>query len=153
MKYIQIDIHVKREGIEPVVSALLEVGITDTVVEDPADIEDLLNKKNDYDWDYIDEGVLELQSEEPKVTVFLDDGEDGRTKLEAILVAIEALKIEAEAGIFGEGVDLGPLTVETSIEDDSQWKDNWKATAGQKLSLRLPCPLAGGRINRNSLWC
>lgn len=126
MKYIQIDIHVKREGIEPVVSALLEVGITDTVVEDPADIEDLLNKKNDYDWDYIDEGVLELQSEEPKVTVFLDDGEDGRTKLEAILVAIEALKIEAEAGIFGEGVDLGPLTVETSIEDDSQWRDNWK---------------------------
>ena len=40
MKYIQVDINVKREGIEPAVSALLGVGITDTVVEDPADIED-----------------------------------------------------------------------------------------------------------------
>ena len=46
MKYIQVDINVKREGIEPAVSALLGVGITDTVVEDPADIEDLLDKKN-----------------------------------------------------------------------------------------------------------
>ena len=126
MKYIQVDVHVKRAGIEPVVSALLEVGITDTVVEDPADIEDLLHKKNEYDWDYIDKNVLELQKEEPKVTVFLDDGEEGKARLESILVAIEALKIKAEAGIFGEGVDLGPLTVETSIEDDSQWKDNWK---------------------------
>ena len=126
MKYIQVDVHVKRVGIEPVVSALLEVGITDTVVEDPADIEDLLHKKNEYDWDYIDKNVLELQKEEPKVTVFLDDGEEGKARLESILVAIEALKIKAEAGIFGEGVDLGPLTVETSIEDDSQWKDNWK---------------------------
>ena len=44
MKYIQVDIHVKRAGIEPVISALLEVGITDTVVEDPADIEELLHK-------------------------------------------------------------------------------------------------------------
>lgn len=126
MKYIQVDIHVKRAGIEPVVSALLEVGITDTVVEDPADIEELLHKKNDYDWDYIDKNVLELQEEEPKVTAFLDEGEDGRRQLESVLVAVEALKIQAEAGIFGEGIDLGPLTVETSIEDDSQWRDNWK---------------------------
>ncbi|MCI8610117.1 MAG: 50S ribosomal protein L11 methyltransferase [Firmicutes bacterium] len=126
MKYIQIDIHAKREGIEPVISALLEVGITDTVVEDPADIADLLEKKNEYDWDYIDESVLKLQEETPKVTVFLEDDEEGRKKMETLMVAIEALKIKAEAGIFGEGVDLGPLDVEVSVEDDSQWKDNWK---------------------------
>lgn len=126
MKYIQVDINVKRKGIEPAVSALLGVGITDTVVEDPADIEDLLDKKNEYDWDYVDESVLQLQEEAPKVTVFLEDDEEGRNKLQSIKVAVEALRIEAEAGIFGEGVDLGPLTVEVSIEDDSQWKDNWK---------------------------
>ena len=101
MKYIQIDIHAKREGIEPVISALLEVGITDTVVEDPADIADLLEKKNEYDWDYIDESVLKLQEETPKVTVFLEDDEEGRKKMETLMVAIEALKIKAEAGIFG----------------------------------------------------
>ena len=126
MKYIQVDIHVKREGIEPVASALLGIGITDTVVEDPADIDDLLEKENDYEWDYIDEEVLKLQEEEPKVTVFLEDDEDGREKLRSIHVAVEALKIEAEGGFFGENVDLGPLTVESSVEDDSLWKDNWK---------------------------
>ena len=88
MKYIQVDIHVKREGIEPVVCALLRIGITDTVVEDPADIDDLLEKENDYEWDYIDEEVLKLQEEEPKVTVFLEDNEDGREKLRSIQVAV-----------------------------------------------------------------
>lgn len=102
MKYIQADINVNRAGIEPVVSALLAVGITDTVVEDPADIADLLNKKNEYDWDYIDQSVLELENEKPKVTVFLEDDEAGRALLEKLQVAVEALKIQAESGIFGE---------------------------------------------------
>ena len=69
MKYIQIDIKTSRAGIEPLLAALMEVGITDTVVEDPADIDDLLNKKNEYDWDYVDESVLELRNRQPKVTV------------------------------------------------------------------------------------
>ena len=40
MKYIQIDIKTSRAGIEPLLASLLEVGITDAVVEDPADIDD-----------------------------------------------------------------------------------------------------------------
>lgn len=126
MKYIQADIHVNREGIEPVVTALLEIGITDTVIEDPADIADLLEKKNDYDWDYIDESVLELENEEPKVTVFVEESDEGRAKLEEIKAAVAELKSRQEAGEFGEGADLGKLTVTASVEDDSRWKDNWK---------------------------
>lgn len=126
MKYIQADIHVNRTGIEPVVTALLEIGITDTVIEDPADIADLLEKKNDYDWDYIDESVLELETEEPKVTVFVEESDQGRTKLEEIKAAVAELKRQQEVGEFGEGADLGKLTVTESVEDDSCWKDNWK---------------------------
>ena len=40
MKYIQIDISGSRHAIEPICAALLEIGITDTVVEDPPDIAD-----------------------------------------------------------------------------------------------------------------
>lgn len=126
MKYIQADIHVNREGIEPVVTALLEIGITDTVIEDPADIADLLEKKNDYDWDYIDESVLELENEEPKVTVFVEESDEGRAKLEEIKTAVAGIKRRQEAGEFGEGADFGKLTVTASVEDDSRWKDNWK---------------------------
>lgn len=126
MNYIQIDIHVKREGIEPALTALLEAGITDTVVEDPADIADLLDKENDYEWDYIDDSVLELQNQEPKVTVYLEDDENGRELMEAAKAAIETLRQQAAEGIFGEDVDLGPLTMDITVEDDSEWKDNWK---------------------------
>ncbi len=126
MKYIQADIHVNREGIEPVLTALLNVDITDTVVEDPADIADLLDKDQDWEWDYVDDSVIEMQNAEPKVTVYMEDDEEGRRKLAALQGAVEELKHDAEAGVYGEGVDLGPLTVDVYVEDDSEWKDNWK---------------------------
>ena len=47
MKYIDVKIETGIGGLEPLISALMDLGITDTVVEDPRDIEDLLNKKND----------------------------------------------------------------------------------------------------------
>ena len=126
MQYIQIDIIVNREGIEPVVSALMEVGITDVVIEDPADIDDLLNKENDYEWDYIDDSVLELKNQEPKVTVYLEDDEEGRRRAENVRQAVDGMKSMVAAGIFGQEVDLGPLSVEIKTDDDSQWKDKWK---------------------------
>ena len=126
MKYIQADIHVNREGIEPVLTALMNVDIMDTVVEDPADIADLLDKDQEWEWDYVDDSVIEMQNAEPKVTVYMEDDEEGRRKLAALQGAIEELKVDAAAGAYGEDVDLGPLTVDVYVEDDSEWKDNWK---------------------------
>ena len=126
MKYIQADIHVNREGIEPVLTALMNVDIVDTVVEDPADIADLLDKDQDWEWDYVDDSVIEMQNAEPKVTVYMEDDEEGRRKLAALQGAVEELKKEAAAGAYGKNVDLGPLTVDVYVEDDSEWKDNWK---------------------------
>ena len=44
MKYLQIDIEIRKKEIEPVLGLLLVNGITDTVIEDPADLDRLLNK-------------------------------------------------------------------------------------------------------------
>ena len=126
MKYIEIDITCNRQAIEPIVTALIEIGITDSVVEDPADVADLLQKKNSYDWDYVDESVLDLENEIPKVTVYVDDDEAGKAKFAEIKAAIASLKARAEAGEFGEGMDLGDIEIATSEHDDSEWKDNWK---------------------------
>lgn len=126
MKYIQIDIKTSRAGIEPLLAALLEVGITDAVVEDPADIDDLLDKKNDYDWDYVDESVLALRDKQPQVTVYMNDDDEGRAASENLKHAVDGLKSQAASGLFGEGADLGPLSVEMSVGDDSGWKDKWK---------------------------
>ena len=130
MKYTQVDIDVNRQGIEPVVTALMEIGITDTVIEDPADVADLLNKKNEYDWDYVDESVLDLENEKPKVTIYLYDSDDGVKKAEESLAevraAIKKLADEAGSGDFGADADFGSLALTVTVHDDSEWKDNWK---------------------------
>lgn len=126
MKYIQIDIKTSRAGIEPLLAALMEVGITDAVVEDPSDIDDLLDKKNDYDWDYVDESVLALRDKEPQVTVYMNDDDEGRAAAENLRHAVDGLKSQAASGLFGEEADLGPLSVEMTLCDDSGWKDKWK---------------------------
>ena len=126
MKYIQIDIKTSRAGIEPLLAALMEVGITDAVVEDPSDIDDLLDKKNDYDWDYVDESVLALRDKEPQVTVYMNDDDEGRAAAENLRHAVDGLKSQTASGLFGEEADLGTLSVEMTLCDDSGWKDKWK---------------------------
>ena len=115
MKYTQIDIDLTHEAIEPALSKLLEIGITDTVVQDPLDIDDLINKKNQYDWDYIDDSVLDMKNQSPKVTIYLEGVDEGLSKVAEIKQAMAQLKVE-----------LGSLEVTYQILDDADWKDNWK---------------------------
>ncbi len=126
MKYIEIDIETTSAGIEAVVSALLAIGITDTVVEDPRDIEDLMEKKQTYDWDYLDDEVIAKLQDAPKVTVYLEDTEENRGQISAVEAAMEALSKGVCRGDFGDAADFGSLHVTSSFDDDTQWKDKWK---------------------------
>lgn len=126
MKYVQIDIDLTHEAIEPVVSKLLELGISDTVISDPMDVDQLINKENDYDWDYIDDSVLEQKNEKPKVTIYFEGVDQGLAKVGPIVTAMEQLKVLEEEGEFGSDVCLGSLHVTHQILDDEDWKDNWK---------------------------
>ena len=110
MKYIQIDIEVKASEIEQVTGFLMMHDITDTVVEDPKDLDRLLNKEVDYEWDYISQEVLDRKDSMPKITFYLEYGEEERASKIA-----DAVKKEYEYAI-----------VKITIEDDSQWKDKWK---------------------------
>ncbi len=126
MKYIEINIDTNITGIEPVVSALANIGITETVVEDPRDVEDLLNKKEGYEWDYVDDSVVELRNEQPKIIIYLEDSEESRKTVENIKETVNCLRKSAENGEFGEGVDFGTLQIEVTLNDDTEWKDRWK---------------------------
>lgn len=126
MKYIEINIHTTTEGIEPVIAELFNLGITDTVVDDPRDIEALMEKEHDYDWDYLDDEIVALADEEPKVTVYLEFDETNLQRADAVKLAMEQLLQRAKDGAFGVKVDFGSLATEIKVEDDQQWKDNWK---------------------------
>ena len=81
MKYLELVIHTTKEGLEPVEACLMEMGFTDMVVNDPGDLQDLMNKKHDYDWDYIGDEVLKMADEEPTVTMYFDGEETGNGRI------------------------------------------------------------------------
>lgn len=124
MNYIETKIYTSEIGIEMVLNALSEIGIDNAVIEDPSDVEDLMDKKNSYDWDYVDASVMEQIHEEPTVIIYGEDTEEGENQVEQIKLAIEKLK-EQKDDIVAD-VDLGRLVVESIVASDEEWKDNWK---------------------------
>lgn len=102
----------KPEELEMVETILISNGIYDSVVNDPRDVRDLLEKKNSYDWDYVDESVLELENERPSVVLYIDDESEFKDSID---------------GIINEIQDKMPSTeIATNIVCDDDWKDKWK---------------------------
>jgi len=126
MKFIEVKVFTSNQGLEILAGAMMELGLTDFVIDDPTEIADLLKKKNAYDWDYIDESVLKMEGNEPSISIYLENNDDGINILENIKLQVKELEVKAAEGFFGSGISLGRLRVEDSIVDDEAWKDNWK---------------------------
>ncbi len=126
MKYIEITIETSAAGIEPAAAKLGAIGIDDIEVTDPRDIEDIMEHKESYEWDYINDEVVEQMKETPKIQVFCADDEEGREKTEAVRRAMQELADACGRGEYGPGVDFGSLFVTAEVKDDAEWKDKWK---------------------------
>ena len=131
MRYIQIKIHASRQGIEAAAPILFSYGVTGYSVDDPADFEGILDKKEEYEWDYVDQELLDehmgkLSGREPVLTAWLEDTEENRETVQSIKIDILKLKAEEQYHTFGEEADFGRLYVETETVDDEAWKDKWK---------------------------
>ena len=50
MKYIEFKVRASRQGIEQVTAMFMSKGIDSVSITDPADMEDILNKKNESDY-------------------------------------------------------------------------------------------------------
>ena len=126
MKYIELKVHASRQGVEAVTELLLRNGISSVSVEDPADLDDILEKKNEYGWDYIDDSVKDRPQREPVVKAYLEDSEEGQRQLQHLKEKIMNLKSLELEGHFGWDVDFGRLYAEAETVDDEDWKDRWK---------------------------
>ena len=126
MKYIEVKIETSESGIEAVVAKLLALGIENTEVSDPKDIEEIMDKKESYEWDYINDDVVKQMEHNPNVTVYLEDDEEATETINKIRQAMAELLESAGNGDFGRDVDLGSLEILTMEADDSDWKDKWK---------------------------
>lgn len=126
MKYIEFRIHASKQGIEQVTAMLMTKGIDQLVINDPADMEDILDKKNEYGWDYIEDGLKDNLEREPTVSAFFEDTPENRELVQQLKIAVMMLKSKEMEGIFGWDADLGRLYAEDIIVDDEAWKDKWK---------------------------
>ncbi len=117
MKYIEFVITARNtEELEMIEGILLSFGITDSVINDPRDVAQLLEKKNSYDWDYVDASVEALLDSKPSVTIYQD--------LDALSAAsAEKVLDELEKRIQ---IDFPECTFERKTVCDEEWKDKWK---------------------------
>ncbi|QAT42691.1 50S ribosomal protein L11 methyltransferase [Aminipila luticellarii] len=126
MNYIETKIYTSRTGIEHILNVLSEMGIEDAVIEDPSDIEELMDKKHSYDWDYVDARVMEQIHEEPAVILYMEDSPDGEKGVQSVKQAVAELKKRMDMGAFGQPLSFGRMEVETKRVRDEEWKDKWK---------------------------
>ena len=126
MKYIEFKVHASRQGIEELTAMFMEKGICEVSIQDPADMEDIMEKKNEYDWDYVDEGLVETLDSEPSVSVYFEDTPENRSRVQELKIAVMMLKSRELEGLYGWDVDFGRLYAEDIIVDDADWKDKWK---------------------------
>ena len=57
MKYYEIRIETSEAGIEILTGKLLAIGIENIAVQDPADVAEIMERKESYEWDYIEDAV------------------------------------------------------------------------------------------------
>ena len=126
MKYIELKVHASRQGIEAVTELFLKNGIAQVSIDDPGDLQDILNKEHEYDWDYIDDKVKARPDREPSLSAYFEDSEEGRAMVQHLKLEIMMLKGKEQYGEYGSDADFGRLYAEDIIVDDEDWKDKWK---------------------------
>ena len=126
MKYLELKVHASRQGIEMVTELFLKNGIDQVMIDDPADMEDILNKKHEYDWDYIDDSLKQRPDREPTISAYFEDSEEGRALVQHLKLEIMKLKGEEQYGEYGSEADFGRLYAEDILVNDEDWKDKWK---------------------------
>jgi len=104
VKYREITIHTKVEDLDELILQLEERGITGLIINDPRELPELMENKETYHWDYIDESVIRELSADPSITFYLEEG----TELASLLD--ESVLRDADV----------------KAVDDQDWLHRWK---------------------------
>lgn len=119
MKYLQVTINTSEYAIEELTGMLMSLGIDETVVDDPQTAIELLEKKNDYDWDYVSEDFVDKDAE-PTITFYLEEDENTEKTMVAIEASLEKLKAEDIED------KMGTLKITKDVIDDEDWMNSYK---------------------------
>lgn len=125
MKYLEITLHTIDSGLEVLTEFLQKRGIDGTWIESSAIMDEILEKKNPYDWDYIDDNLLNEREDESRIKFYLEDSISARTLLKEIKIDLMKLKSDELYAELGQEIQFGRLYLEENLVDDDSWKENW----------------------------
>ena len=127
MRYIEFKITVDREMLETAGAVLLEHGFDSMQIDDPSDVQDILDHKELYKYDYINEELSTDLTRKPTITLYFTDDEEGLRHLadtEALLAGMDGVCCEA-----------------SPAGDDSEWLYKWQehfkpAKVGERIVVK-----------------
>ena len=134
MNWVEIDVFTTTAGIDAVTGSLLGLGINGFVIKDPEDFREFLENK-DQNWDYIDDGLMELQHGETVITAYLPENAQGLDYIKGVKAELKALKSRDADGQFGR------LEYELKNVREEDWANNWKQyfkplCVGEKILIK-----------------
>ena len=153
IKWIKLDIFTTPAGIEPLCSALSDLGYDSVSITDSSDLEQLMEGKYGA-WDYIDPKLMKLNEAETSVTFYIPDDSDDSDDSNYTADSDESDDSDKHPGISNihemltqlKQSDInntyGSLELKTSSINDEKWDDSWKKDyspilIGEKLII---CP-------------
>lgn len=118
MKWLALHIDTTPAGLDPVSSLLEDLGIEGLVIEDEEDFRTFLENNRQY-WDYVDEELDRSMTGKCRITFYLEENEEGFTKVAAVRIALAELKAAHP--------EFAPLLMTIDGIEDADWENNWKA--------------------------
>ncbi|MCC0629951.1 MULTISPECIES: 50S ribosomal protein L11 methyltransferase [unclassified Clostridioides] len=116
--WIEVTIKTTTEAVEPITNILYEQGAGGAVIEDPKDF--LFQKKNELDWDYVEEEVFK-KNEEDDVLIKTYVSEEKN-----VMEFVEIIK-QKVLGLKDFGIDIGEGSVSLDQVNEADWANAWKA--------------------------
>lgn len=116
--WIEVTIKTTTEAVEPITNMLYEQGAGGAVIEDPKDF--LFQKKNELDWDYVEEEVFK-KNEEDDVLIKTYVSEEKN-----VMEFVEIIK-QKVLGLKDFGIDIGEGSVSLDQVNEADWANAWKA--------------------------
>ncbi len=118
MKWLALHIDTNPAGLEMVSDLLGDLGIEGLVIEDEEDFRAFLENNQQY-WDYVDEELDRSMEGKCRITFYVEENDDGFTKVAAVRIALAQLKKDHP--------EYAPLIMTMDGIEDADWENNWKA--------------------------
>ncbi|QJA08003.1 50S ribosomal protein L11 methyltransferase [Romboutsia sp. CE17] len=132
MKWIEVTIKTTTEAVEAITNILDDLRTGGVMIEDPKDF--FFQKKNELDWDYVEEEVFNKRnSDGVLIKTYISEERN-------VMELVETIKQKVSA-LTRFGIDIGEGSVSLGQVNEEDWANEWKkyykpTKIGEKLVVK-----------------